>query len=196
MWLQCRRSGNVTKVYVEKICHTDVAHTHTPLFQVKLFHSIKPLFANKPIVLVINKIDQVKPEDLPEEQRAWIEEIARTDNATVLTMSCYSEEGVMNVRNTACDKLLAARVEMKMSGNKINDVINKIHLAIPAARDNIARLPNIPEGALNRMKYDPNDPNRPKLEKDLEIEAGGAGVYNYDMKSKYHVPIEANLNVW
>ncbi|KAL1931179.1 hypothetical protein VTP01DRAFT_10316 [Rhizomucor pusillus] len=153
--------------------------------QVKLFHSIKPLFANKPIVLVINKIDQVKPEDLPEEQRAWIEEIARTDNATVLTMSCYSEEGVMNVRNTACDKLLAARVEMKMSGNKINDVINKIHLAIPAARDNIARLPNIPEGALNRMKYDPNDPNRPKLEKDLEIEAGGAGVYNYDMKKKY-----------
>ena len=59
------------------------------------------------------------------------------DNATVLTMSCYNEEGVMNVRNSACDKLLAARVEMKMSGNKINDVINKIHLATPTARDGI-----------------------------------------------------------
>ena len=100
------------------------------------------MFANKPIVLVINKIDQVKPEDLPAEQRAWIEEIMNQDNATVLTMSCYNEEGVMNVRNSACDKLLAARVEMKMSGNKINDVINKIHLATPTARDGIVSFAN------------------------------------------------------
>ncbi|KAI9498857.1 GTP binding protein 4 [Zychaea mexicana] len=153
--------------------------------QVKLFHNIKPLFANKPIVLVINKIDQVKPEDLPAEQRAWIEEIMNQDAATVLTMSCYSEEGVMAVRNNACDKLLAARVEMKMSGNKINDVINKIHLAMPTARDTVARLPNIPDGALSKAKYDVNDPNRPKLEKDLEVEAGGAGVYSVDLKKKY-----------
>lgn len=153
--------------------------------QVKLFHNIKPLFANKPIVLVINKIDQVKPEDLPAEQRALIEEIVNSENATVLTMSCYSEEGVMNVRNTACDHLLQARVEMKMSGSKINDVINKIHLAMPTARDTVARLPNIPDGALNRVKYDPNDPNRPKLAKDIEAENGGAGVYNVNLKDKY-----------
>ncbi|KAI8332723.1 GTP binding protein 4 [Choanephora cucurbitarum] len=153
--------------------------------QVKLFHNIKPLFANKPIVLVINKIDQVKPEDLPQEQRQWIEEIAKEENATVVTMSCYNEEGVMNVRNSACDRLLAARVEMKMKGNKINDVINKIHLAQPQQRDNIARLPNIPSEVQSRVKYDPNDPHRRKLEKDLEQELGGAGVYNVDLKKKY-----------
>ncbi|KAL9554366.1 hypothetical protein MBANPS3_002842 [Mucor bainieri] len=153
--------------------------------QVKLFNNIKPLFANKPIVLVINKIDQVKPEDLPEEQRKWIEDIANEENATVLTMSCYNDDGVMNVRNSACDKLLAARVEMKMKGNKINDVINKIHLAQPQQRDNIARLPNIPAETKTRVKYDPNDPNRRRLEKDLEAEQGGAGVYNVDVKKKY-----------
>ncbi|KAK4521314.1 uncharacterized protein ATC70_011929 [Mucor velutinosus] len=153
--------------------------------QVKLFNNIKPLFANKPIVLVINKIDQVKPEDLPEEQRKWIEDIANEENATVLTMSCYNDDGVMNVRNSACDKLLAARVEMKMKGNKINDVINKIHLAQPQQRDNIARLPNIPAETKTRVKYDPNDPNRRKLEKDIEAEQGGAGVYNVDVKKKY-----------
>lgn len=108
--------------------------------QVKLFHNIKPLFANKPIVLVINKIDQVKPEDLPAEQRALIEEIINGENATVMTMSCYSDEGVMNVRNSACDRLLQARVEMKMSGSKINDVINKIHLAMPTARDTVVSI--------------------------------------------------------
>lgn len=153
--------------------------------QVKLFNNIKPLFANKPIVLVINKIDQVKPEDLPEEQRKWIEDIANEENATVLTMSCYNDDGVMNVRNSACDKLLAARVEMKMKGNKINDVINKIHLAQPQQRDNIARLPNIPAETKTRVKYDPNDPNRRRLEKDIEAEQGGAGVYNVDVKKKY-----------
>ncbi|KAG1150450.1 hypothetical protein G6F37_009595 [Rhizopus arrhizus] len=153
--------------------------------QVKLFHNIKPLFANKPIILVINKIDQVKPEDLPEEQREWIENIAKEENATVVTMSCYNEEGVMNVRNISCDKLLAARVEMKMKGNKINDVINKIHLAVPQQRDNVARLPNIPTDVSARARYDPNDPNRRMLEKDLEIEQGGAGVYNVDLKKKY-----------
>ncbi|KAI9024282.1 GTP binding protein 4 [Phycomyces nitens] len=153
--------------------------------QVKLFHSIKPLFANKPICLVINKIDQVKPEDLPAEQRAWIEEIANDENATVMTMSCYNDLGVMDVRNLACDKLLAARVEMKMKGNKINDVINKIHLAQPAARDNISRMPNIPTGAKDKIKFDVNDPNRPKLAKDIEAENGGAGVYNVDLKKSY-----------
>jgi nucleolar GTP-binding protein len=46
-------------------------------------------------------------------------------------------------------------------------------------------MPNIPEGAKDRMKYDVNDPNRPKTEKDLEVENGGAGVYNVDLKKRY-----------
>ena len=33
--------------------------------QATLFHSIKPLFANKPVVIVANKTDVVKMEDLP-----------------------------------------------------------------------------------------------------------------------------------
>jgi nucleolar GTP-binding protein len=155
--------------------------------QVKLFNNIKPLFANKPIVLVINKIDQAKPEDLPAEQKKWIEDIANDENATVLTMSCYNDDGVMNVRNSACDKLLQARVEMKMKGNKINDVINKIHLAQPQQRDNIARLPNVPAEVSTRVKYDRNDPNRRRLEKDNEIENGGAGVFNVDIKSEFYI---------
>ncbi|ORX56852.1 GTP binding protein 4 [Hesseltinella vesiculosa] len=153
--------------------------------QVKLFHSIKPLFANKPIVLVINKIDQAKPEDLTPEQRGWIEEIANAENATVLTMSCYNDTGVMDVRNHACDRLLAARVEMKMKSTKMNDIINKIHLAQPVARDNVIRMPNIPDEVSTRVKYDANDPNRRKLERDLEAEQGGAGVYSVDVKKKY-----------
>ena len=90
----------------------------------------------------------------------------------------------MAARNRACEKLLAARVEQKLKGGRINDVLNKIHLATPVARDDVPRLPFIPEAVKNRgALYDWNDPNRRKLEKDLEVEAGGAGQYSVDLRS-------------
>ncbi|KAJ1560308.1 Nucleolar GTP-binding protein 1 [Cladochytrium tenue] len=52
-------------------------------------------------------------------------------------MSTYTDEGVMDVKKAACDRLLAARVEMKMRGAKMNDVLQKLHLAQPTARDDI-----------------------------------------------------------
>lgn len=35
----------------------------------------------------------------------------------------------------ACDRLLAHRVHTKMKGNKVNDVLNRLHLAVPSKRD-------------------------------------------------------------
>ncbi|POW22712.1 hypothetical protein PSHT_00991 [Puccinia striiformis] len=43
--------------------------------QCQLFQSIKPLFANKPKFIVVNKIDVCKIEDLEPERRAMLEEI-------------------------------------------------------------------------------------------------------------------------
>ncbi|KAL1914907.1 uncharacterized protein VTP21DRAFT_7823 [Calcarisporiella thermophila] len=153
--------------------------------QCKLFHSIKPLFSNKPTILVINKIDVMRPEDLPESDQALLKEIIEQDGVQMVQMSCHNEEGVMEVKNTACDKLLASRVEVKMKSHKINDVLNKLHLAEPVARDDVSRPPTIPAEAVGRAKYDWNNPERRKLEKDLEVESGGAGVYNVDLKKLY-----------
>ncbi|KAK9760532.1 Nucleolar GTP-binding protein 1, partial [Basidiobolus ranarum] len=153
--------------------------------QCKLYHNIKPLFANKPTILVVNKIDICRPEDLKESDQALLQEIINSDGVTMVQTSCYTEEGVMDVRNVACDKLLSSRVEMKMKGQKINDVLNKLHLTKPVQRDDISRPVNIPEGARNKAKFDINDPNRRKLERDIEAENGGAGVYNVDLKKVY-----------
>ncbi|KAI9096178.1 P-loop containing nucleoside triphosphate hydrolase protein [Phlyctochytrium arcticum] len=158
--------------------------------QVNLFHAIKPLFANKPTMLVINKIDVTRVDSLGPTERALIDDIVSQDDVTMVQMSTFTEEGVMEARNTSCDKLLAARVEMKMKGNKVTDVLNKLHLAQPVARDDRARPPAIPEGATARVKYDKNDPERPKLERDLEVEQGGAGVYNVDLKKIYQLENE------
>jgi len=90
----------------------------------------------------------------------------------------------MDLKNKACDALLAQRVDAKLKGNKINTIINRIHVAQPKPRDEVVREPFIPEVVKLRKKYDKNDPERRKLEKDIELEEGGAGVYNINLKSK------------
>jgi nucleolar GTP-binding protein len=148
----------------------------------KLFHSIKPLFGGKPTMLVINKIDVTRLDDLHPDSRAMVQEIIDTEDVKCVQVSCYSEEGVMDLKNKACDALLAHRVDNKMKGSKINSVINRIHVAQPVARDEVVRAPFIPEAVKSRKKYDKEDPDRRKLQKDIEVEEGGPGVYNINIK--------------
>ncbi|KAE8542203.1 hypothetical protein D1P53_001688 [Cryptococcus gattii VGV] len=155
--------------------------------QCKLFHSIKPLFQNKPTILVINKIDIVRLSDLSEENRSYVDTILADKSVTVVEASTYTEEGIMNVRNTACDALLAHRVEQKLQGSRIEMVANKIHVAIPQKRDDVERKPFIPDTVAHKVKYDKDDPNRPKTERDYEqeLDHSGMGVYSVDMKKDY-----------
>lgn len=44
--------------------------------QATLFHSIKPLFANKPVLIVANKTDVTRLEELDPANRALVEEMA------------------------------------------------------------------------------------------------------------------------
>jgi len=153
--------------------------------QCKLFHSIKPLFGGKPTLLVINKIDVTRLEDLTPDNRALVQEIIDTEDVQCIQVSCYSEEGVMDLKNKACDALLAHRVDAKLKGSKINSIINRIHVAQPKARDDIVRAPHIPEAIKDKKKYDKNDPERRKLQRDIELEEGGAGVFNINLKRAF-----------
>lgn len=153
--------------------------------QCKLFHSIKPLFNGKPTMLVINKIDVTRLEDLTSENRALVQEIIDIEDVQCIQVSCYSDEGVMDLKNKACDALLAHRVDSKLKGTKINSVINRIHVAQPKARDDVVRAPFIPDVIKERKKYDRDDPERKKLLRDTELEEGGAGVFNINIKQDY-----------
>jgi nucleolar GTP-binding protein len=151
--------------------------------QCKLFHSIKPLFSNKPTLLVINKVDVMRLEDLTPEARALVDEIINTEGVICVQVSCYSEEGVMELKTKACDALLAHRVGNKVKGTKINSVINRIHVAQPKARDDVSRESYIPEAVKVRLEQKQAGVKR-RLERDIEAEEGGAGVYNLDLKSE------------
>jgi nucleolar GTP-binding protein len=62
-----------------------------------------------------------------------------------------SEENVAKLKTTACDKLLEARVDSKLSAGKIrNDVLARISVAVPKPRDGVQREPCIPASILQR----------------------------------------------
>jgi len=113
-----------------------------------------------------------------------VQEIIDQEGVHCVQVSCHSEEGVMELKNKACDALLAHRVDNKMKGTKVNSIINRIHVAQPKPRDDLVRAPFIPEAVKERKQYDKNDPERRKLQRDIEAEEGGAGVFNINLKRK------------
>lgn len=165
---------------------------YTVQAQMQLFQSIKPLFANKLVFIVINKIDVTRPEDLDEETQAQLQALLKPGDVEMLQLSCTTAEGVQDVKNAACERLIADRVAQKLKsgsnssgavGGRLGDVLNRIHVARPM--DGVVREPFIPEAVKNLRKFDKDDPERPKLARDIEEENGGAGVYNVDLKDKY-----------
>ncbi|PRP87737.1 putative nucleolar GTP-binding protein 1-like [Planoprotostelium fungivorum] len=120
--------------------------------QANLFHSIKPLFTNKPLLICANKIDVQRFEDLGDKAKKIINKMTNNGEIPIVPMSTMTEEGVSAVKKAACDTLLANRVEAKMSGKKSNDILSRIHLATPTPRDDKDRSAIIPESVKNRMQ--------------------------------------------
>ncbi|CAD5123844.1 DgyrCDS12150 [Dimorphilus gyrociliatus] len=151
--------------------------------QLALFENIKPLFANKPLIICANKIDVKKIEDLGPEESAIFKKFEE-DGIPVVEMSTLTEKGVMEVKERACDLLLTDRVETKLKGRKMNDVINRLHLAVPNKRDNVSRPPCIPEGISKKPSMETGEEKmKKKLERDLEVEL--AEDYILDLQKNY-----------
>lgn len=160
--------------------------------QMQLFRSIKPLFANKIVFIVVNKIDVMKPEDLDAKTQEELQTLLKLDGVEMLQLSCSTQEGVQAVKNAACERLIAERVAQKLkagttssgaAGGRLAEVMTRIHVAQPMGGAKLETF--IPEGIKNLKKYDKNDPDRPMLARDIEAMNGGAGVYNVDLREKW-----------
>lgn len=160
--------------------------------QIALFNNIKPLFANKLISIVVNKIDLMRPDQLDAETQEQLKGMLKSGEVEMLELSCNTMEGVMAVRNSVCDRLIAARNAEKLKAGtnsagepngRLGELLRRIHVAQPLG--GVTRETSIPEAVLNRKKYDKEDPERMLLERDLEEQEGGAGVYNIDLRKNY-----------
>ena len=160
--------------------------------QIQLFQSIKPLFSNKLVFIVINKIDVMRPEDLDPETKERLDSILKSGDVELLQLSCTTMEGVTEVKNAACERLIADRVAQKLKagstnsgtvGVRLGDVLARIHVAQPLG--GVLRETYIPEAVKTLRKFNKDDPNRPRLAREIEEQEGGAGVFNVDLKQKY-----------
>ncbi|CAB9516527.1 Nucleolar GTP-binding protein 1 [Seminavis robusta] len=132
--------------------------------QCRLFQGIKPLFANKQLIVVVNKVDQQPWETLEAEKREMIESVVKMGggNCTLMPMSNITEHGVSQVKNAACEKLLEARVDARVASNKIDSVMNRLQVFQPQPRDNVQREAFIPESVKKQLE---EDGGRPKPQK-------------------------------
>jgi nucleolar GTP-binding protein len=81
----------------------------------KLLESIKPLFANKPLLLVMNKADILRMEELPPHKG----DLLKNNNLPKYEMSTLTDFGVMEIKEAACERLLAFRIDNKMKTKKV-----------------------------------------------------------------------------
>ena len=160
--------------------------------QIALFKSIKPLFSNKLVFIVINKIDILRPEELDAKTSEELQSLLSPGDVELLQLSCNTSEGVQAVKNAACERLIAERVSQKLKagttssgavGGRLADVMARIHVAQPMG--GVTRESFVPDAIKDMKKYHKEDPERRKLARDVEEENGGAGVYNVDLKADY-----------
>jgi len=177
--------------------------------QKALFENIKPLFNNKPLVVVSNKSDVLARTELPEEKEAIFKEIEKEIGRDILEMSTVTETGVMDVKSTACEILLQHRVEAKFRSKKVDGILNRLHVAEPTARDSKERPAFIPEAAIKKrqqkleekMETGANESDNEgeetgskfKTERDLELELGDD--YIVDLKKNYDLPEDQKYDI-
>jgi len=174
---------------------------------------LKPLYTNKPVVIICTKVDLRKFEDLTKEEQDEIKNLKSTiTNVELITMSNVTEENVMKVRNQACDMLLRHRIQKKAQSGSLDKIAHRVNIAMPTKRDNKKRPPYYPPGVIEerrvemkirkrkreiealprggkqRMEFDDEDlpqKKRRKTLRDYERENGGPGVYNFNLREHW-----------
>mmetsp|Transcript_36018 Transcript_36018/g.76803 ORF Transcript_36018/g.76803 Transcript_36018/m.76803 type:complete len:641 (+) Transcript_36018:86-2008(+) len=152
--------------------------------QVALFHSIKPLFRNRPLLIILNKTDVRPMSDLSAEEKQLLDSMKEGAEEAVhfFETSCATKNGVDAARSKACDLLLERRVEQKVRAGKATNFKNRLQIAGGPAPE--SRPPCIPNSVLKERAGelpDAEDAKREKLEKERMEELGGAGVYSVDL---------------
>lgn len=182
---------------------------HSLAQQKSLFDSIKPLFNNKPLIVVTNKCDVLARSEFTEEKEAVYKEIEKEIGRDILEMSTVTEVGVMDVKTESCEVLLQHRVEAKYRSKKVDSILNRLNVAEPEARDNKQRPAFIPPAAIKKqqekaakkeeMEADGSDDEdeekvpKYKSERALELEQGDD--YILDLKKKYDLPEDQKYDV-
>ncbi|XP_026193918.1 nucleolar GTP-binding protein 1 [Cyclospora cayetanensis] len=180
--------------------------------QVALFKSIHVLFKNKPKVVILNKTDKVKPEDLELDAKQLLKQLETEADVSLSATSTLTGDGLDEAKNLACELLLQQRMMRKAAAVASADpaaaavaaATGSTPLASAAATAALGvkgpaaamlhvssvqqpRQPHIPESVLRELELKKQGllPPKQRLERDIEEEEGGPGVYSYDLRKKH-----------
>ncbi|EDR24027.1 nucleolar GTP-binding protein, putative [Entamoeba dispar SAW760] len=133
--------------------------------QAQLFKTMRPLFSQKPVVLVLNKIDICPMNQLEEEERKIIEEI-KGMSTLCCECSCYKPELYGELKTKACGLLKETVTQDRFSGKKGELLLNKLRVTMPKKRDDIAR-PAVAAPVIKEMETDEIEPEMTQCQKEL-----------------------------
>ncbi|CAD8145254.1 unnamed protein product [Paramecium octaurelia] len=151
--------------------------------QIALFKDLKPLFKNKPLLLVMTKIDIKKFEQLDPIDQQKLQDVIQSENVFYSQLSNKSGEGIALVKEKACNLLNEWRQNLKpeqLTGGNPNllreeSILQGVYIAQPK-RVNQNRMPVIPQ-VVGKL-------NRPTL-KDVQEQNGGAGVFSFPLQEHF-----------
>merc|ERR1711957_293504 len=124
--------------------------------QMSLFTSIKPLFKNKPLVIVLNKTDLKPYSAVSQDNKTLIENMVKENNTYLIQMSNESGDGVSDVKSSACDILTEFRFANKKKTERAigDNVLDKIFVAQPTGRGERTRKVNVPDSVIVEKKQE------------------------------------------
>ena len=110
-----------------------------------LYENIKPLFKNKPLLIVLNKIDLVKVSELNVQKRTELEKWLKTNDFKYTEMSALEKDGTDRVKEMACELILAQRAQQNIDsvsgGSRVikneESVLRGIYVSQPKKRDSV-----------------------------------------------------------
>ncbi|KAL8444423.1 hypothetical protein Emag_005518 [Eimeria magna] len=180
--------------------------------QVALFKSVHVLFKNKPKVIILNKTDKVNPSDLAPEVKDLLKQVETEAEVSLAATSTLTGDGMDEAKNVACELLLQQRMMRKAAAvasanpaaaaaaaatgdTPLASAAAAAALGVRGAAASMLhvsnvqqpRQPHIPESVLREqeLKRRGIEIQRRKLERDIEEEEGGPGVYSYDMRKNH-----------
>ena len=156
--------------------------------QLDLFETMKPLFAKKPVVIALNKVDLASFESLPADSQALFTDFnARNEQVPILSLSALDSDLIGSTKTFICDKLLDLRLAQKKSPGLLKtdeDYYVGVRVFNPTApRNTMARPSGVPDSVLQE-RSGPAKEKRATL-KDVQEQFGGAGVFNFPLQEHF-----------
>jgi nucleolar GTP-binding protein len=156
--------------------------------QINLFESLKPLFAKKPVVIALNKVDIVPFDTLPAETQALFADFhAKNDQVPILKLSALEEALVTETKDFICQELLNIRTSTKKDQGQLKtdeDYYVGVRVFNPTqSRNTLPRQVSIPDSVRKERESGTKQP-RVTL-KDLQEQYGGAGVFAFPLQEHF-----------